>query len=298
MSLLKVALVGCGHMGNLHARKLAMNPCVQLIGMVDPDLGRAENLAALCECEAYSSIAEVVAAADAIIIATPTRSHAALAMLSMGAGADVFIEKPMCETLKEANGIVQCANHFDRVVQIGHIQRFHPAIMCLKEIVEKPQYIETRRLTRYRGRGGDDSVILDLMIHDIDIALMLVKSPVKTIRVAKTSVITSNCDLANTRVEFENGAVLNATASRVSSIDLRTMKVYQKNLSADIDYGAKTIHTRGLDNITNEILFENRDELADELDAFVSSCLFSTKSPVSAEKGRDALKIALALDED
>src|SRR6185437_14961790 len=244
---LSVAVIGCGAFGRNHARvyhELAKaGECVKIAGVVDVDGSRADSLAREFGCQAYSSAEELLSSGgvDAASIAVPTLDHAAVARQLMRAGVDVLIEKPLTSTLAEADELIDLAEREKRIAQVGHLERFNPAVQATLPLITKPMFFEVHRLSVFTPRSLDVDVVLDLMIHDLDAVLAFVKSPIKEIRAAGLPILSNKVDIANARVEFESGCIANFTASRVSTERVRKLRFFQPRQYISIDYGRQDV---------------------------------------------------------
>ncbi len=227
MSQVRVGVIGVGYLGEHHARIYSEMDGVQLVGVVDPDEERGRIVAGKTACPYFGELKELLGKVQAVSIAAPTSSHFDLSLACLEKKIDVLLEKPMTVTIEEANQLIEEAERSQRILQIGHLERFNGGILKLKEVVKDPRFIESHRLGPFKDRGTDVDVILDLMIHDIDILLDLVQSKVKELRAVGTPVISPNIDIANVRIEFENGCVANVTASRVSLKQERKIRIFQ-----------------------------------------------------------------------
>ncbi|MBW1776621.1 MAG: Gfo/Idh/MocA family oxidoreductase [Deltaproteobacteria bacterium] len=303
MDKVRVAVVGVGYLGRYHAEKYQKIPEAHLVGVVDIDRDRAETTALRVGTQPFGNHREILGQVDAVSIAVPTPQHFHIAMDFLQEGVDVLIEKPITSTLEEADTLIEAARAQDRFIQVGHLERFNPAVRTLDGVVRNPLFIESHRLSRYKPRGTDVSVVLDLMIHDIDIILNFVKNKVKEIRAAGMSVVTPHVDIANARLEFENGCVANVTASRISLKDERKLRLFQRDKYISIDFANQEITV--IDRSEEEkaglipgmrvqqLDFPREDALEAELKAFIASVLQRTPPRVNGETGRDALEIAL-----
>lgn len=317
MNKLRVAVIGCGYLGRFHAEKYARMDNVELVGIVDTDYALAEEMAQALATSAYDSHRQVLDKVDAVSVVVPTLHHYAVAKDFLYHDVDVLIEKPMTTTLEEADELIGIAEERGAIIQVGHLERFNPAVVALKDILNRPRFIESHRLSSFKGRGTDVSVVLDLMIHDIDIILNFVRSDVQSIHAAGMPVICDQVDIANARLEFENGCVANVTASRISTKNQRKIRLFQKDAYVSVDFadcGITLIHPAKNENSVNtEILgkgmesdlipgmmihqhqFSKTDALKDELRAFVHSAIHRETTEVTGQMGRDALKIALSV---
>lgn len=234
--MLRVGLFGAGHLGKIHLRLLKEIESIELLGFYDSDPAVGQKVAQDYGIARFDSPTALIEAVDAVDIVTPTLSHYSLAEQALKVGKHVFIEKPLTHTLDEAEALIELSRKMDRIVQVGHVERFNPAFLALDQMEFDPMFIEGHRLAIYNPRGTDVSVILDLMIHDLDIILSLIHSPVKHISAVGVAVISESTDIANVRIEFENGCVANLTASRISVKNMRRLRMFQKNTYLVVDF--------------------------------------------------------------
>ncbi|NDG46994.1 MAG: gfo/Idh/MocA family oxidoreductase, partial [Flavobacteriia bacterium] len=234
--MLKVGVFGAGHLGKIHIKVIAASPKLELIGYYDPNLDLAQSSDLLKKHKAFQSPEELIHAVDIVDIVSTPQTHFSIAQKAIEAGKHLFIEKPMAATVAEATEIIQLAEQKGVIGQVGHIERFNPAYIALQPFIENPRFIETHRLAEFNPRGTTVSVVLDLMIHDIDIVLSTVKAPIKNIQASGVAVISKSPDICNARIEFENGCIANLTASRVSLKKVRKSRFFQKNASLVVDY--------------------------------------------------------------
>lgn len=306
MSELRVGVVGSGYLGKFHAEKYAAMDDVILAGVVDIDAAAARTVADRLGARAYTDYKDLLGRVDAVSIVVPTPGHCPIAVDFLDNGVDVMVEKPMTATLEEADRLIELAEKKGRIIQVGHLERFNPAVQPLKDIVDRPLFIESHRLSIYKTRGTDVSVVLDLMIHDIDLILNFVKSEIADIRAAGVSIISDSVDIANARLEFESGCVANITASRVSNRSERKIRIFQKSAYISVDFAnsgitmvKKSETGNGCGPIpgmqASQLSFEKWDALEQELKAFVD-CVRHRRTPeVSGHEGRKALQTALAV---
>ena len=299
----RVAVVGCGYFGALHAAKFAALEAAELVAVVDIDSAQAEKVAAATGAEASADFEAVLDRAEAVSVVTPTTTHYAIAKRCLEAGKDVLIEKPVCETLKEADDLIALAKAGGRILQVGHLERFSPIVRDVKELADRPGYIESTRISQYRGRGTDTSVILDMMVHDIDNIMTLVNSPITQIDAVGVPVVGPAEDIANARIRFENGCVAAVTASRVSWKIQRTMRVFQRNayMVADMAENRLVIMNRtgGRDEPptfgAEQRQYDKADLIMMECADFLD-CVRTRREPVvSGESVRDVLAAALTV---
>ena len=307
MKRLRVGVVGVGYLGKFHAEKYASMDAVDLVGVADTNMSQAASIAGKYRTTAYATYQDLFGKVDAVSIAVPTQSHFAVAMDFLKNDVDVLIEKPMTTTLEEADELIRFADSKGLIIQVGHLERFNPAVVALKDIVVKPMFIESHRLSIYNDRGTDVSVVLDLMIHDIDIILNFVRSEVSEIRAAGIPVIAENVDIANARLEFQSGCVANVTASRISTKNERKIRLFQKDAYVSVDFTSREItvirqNSKKDDGLIpgmeiKQLCFTKGDALEDEIKSFVKSVVNRKVPQVTGQMGRDALKIALNIME-
>lgn len=237
--MLKLGIVGAGHLGKIHIKCAKLVDQIQLIGFYDSDTIQAQKVAEELDIPAYDTMEALLNEVDAIDIVTPTIHHHAVAMQAMGAGKHVFIEKPIAHTVAEAKELVDYGADRSLKIQVGHVERFNPAFLAVGDLEFEPKFIESHRLATFNPRGTDVSVILDLMIHDIDVILSIVDSPIRSIHASGVSVVSDTPDISNARIEFENGCVANLTASRLSMKQMRKMRVFRKDAYISVDFFEK-----------------------------------------------------------
>ncbi len=238
-SKLRVALVGCGEFGRHHARVYREIPAADLVAVVDSDPSRAARLASEFQCAALRSIEELPGKVDAASVAVPTSAHATVASRLMELGIDVLVEKPIASSLAEADLLLAAAAKHNRILQVGHVERFNPAVLAVQPIVDRPLFFEVHRLGVFSPRSLDVDVIFDLMIHDLDILLALVREPVTEVKAVGIPVLSDKVDIAHARLEFAGGAVANVTASRVSTERVRKMRFFQSQEYVSLDYARR-----------------------------------------------------------
>ena len=243
MEKLKVGVIGCGHLGRWHVKMHTMIENSELIGAYDIDLAKATKVTEEFGSTAFDNLDELINKCDALIIVTSTSFHYEVAKKCLNRDKHIFIEKPITTTVKEAEELINIAEEKKLIIQVGHIERYNPSFFAIKNVKLEPKFIETHRLAQFNPRGTDVAVVLDLMIHDIDIILNLVDSKVVQIDASGVSVVTDNIDIANVRLGFENGAVANVTASRISLKKMRKFRMFQKDkyISLDFDKGSADI---------------------------------------------------------
>lgn len=301
----RVGVIGVGYLGRFHAEKYAAMPEAELVGLVDLDKARAVDLATRLGTKAYGDYRELLGKVDAVSIVVPTAAHYEVSRAFLENDVDVLIEKPITSRLEEADKLIELADSKGLLIQVGHLERFNPAVMALDGIVKRPMFIESHRLSTFKARGTDVSVVLDLMIHDIDIILNFVKSTVSSIHAAGISVISGHVDIANARLEFANGCVANVTASRISAKDQRKIRLFQKEGYISVDFANREITIISPDgSVTSGVIpgmkidqlcFTKADALQDEIKSFLQAVRLRQAPEVTGQMGRDALKIALSI---
>ena len=294
----KVGVIGVGYLGQHHARIYSDIEEAELIGVVDIDQKKADTLADKYGCRPYYDYRDILEKVDALSVVTPTTSHYNIALDCLRAGKDMLIEKPITVNIDEADELIREAEKTGRIIQVGHLERYNPAIIAATEMLKKPVFLESERLSPFLGRGTDVDVTLDLMIHDIDIILSLASQPIREIRAVGAKVLTDKIDVAKAWIEFENGCAALATVSRLSPVKQRRLKIFGKDYHISIDYQNAEItrHFRGEKGILTETLKPDKKEpLKEELKDFIS-CVQARKKPkVSAVEGRNALKVVMEI---
>ncbi len=317
--MLKVGVIGVGHLGKFHAEKYKRIDNCSLVGVYDSHPDRCKEIATKLDVIPFSSVDDLLAKTDAVDISATTTAHYELAKQALLAGKHVFVEKPITSELWQAEELVALAKERNLKLQIGHIERFNPVSLQVEQIVNDPMFIESHRLSTFHHRGTDVPVVLDLMIHDIDLILDFVKSPVSDIRASGIGILTPSIDIANARIEFENGAVANVTSSRVSMKQERKLRFFQRDAYISLDFVAKqaSVMRKSPDimKYLPQLMMGNTDIKADqlvdvqqydcsdnekdaltlELESFVSSVLNDTQPIVDGQAGLRALKIALRI---
>ena len=281
-------------MGRLHAEKFSRCEGAELVAVVDPDAARAEAVAKAHGGKAFADFKQIVGVADAAVIAAPTERHHEIAAACLGAGLHVLVEKPIARTLQEADELVALAVKKQRVLKVGHVERYNGAVQALFQRLDRPLFIDAERLSGFKQRGADVDVILDVMIHDLDLAATLARSPVASISACGFSVLTGDIDIANVRLEFESGCIANISASRVSQQPVRKLRVFQSDfyVSADLQGGKlRFVHRREGAVQESEERFEG-DALSAQAAAFVAETRGRGARP-QGEEGRRALELAL-----
>ncbi len=306
MKRIRTAVIGVGYLGQFHAEKYAQLPNAELVAVVDTDGTRAGEVAAKVGTTACTDYRELLGKVDAVSIVVPTQYHHEVARSFLDQGVHVLLEKPVTTTLKEADDLIRVAAERRAVFQVGHLERFNPVIMALDGVLSQPGFIESIRIAPFKPRGTDVNVVLDLMIHDIDIIQYLVKSPVKQINSIGAPVFTGEEDIANARILFENGCVANVTASRISLKSERRMRIFQPDAYINVDFQNKKVAVfrkgegemfPGVPNITvDERSFEQGDALKAEIASFLEAIETGRQPVVTGEDGRRALETALKIN--
>ena len=314
MKKLKAGVLGAGHLGKIHLRLLQESESYELMGFYDTDTTAAQVLAEKEGYTAFGSIEELLTAVDMVAIVTPTMVHHQMAIQCLNAGKHVFIEKPIAQTIAEAEEIVSLANQNGLKGQVGHVERFNPAFKAIKEHIEKPMFIEAHRLAEFNQRGTDVPVILDLMIHDIDVILSVVDSKVSSVSASGVAVISETPDIANARIEFENGCVANLTASRISLKNMRKTRFFQKEAYIAVDFLTKQVEVvkmkdvpeqpgeydiilQNAEGLKKQIYFEpptikESNAILEELNTFAAAIQNDTNPIVTLSHATEALRVA------
>ena len=307
---IKIVVIGTGHLGTIHSKLWKKCSKAELVGIYDIDYSKSHFLANSLDCKCFHSIEEALSLADAATISTPTSFHFQHALECIEKGVHCFIEKPITDSYAKAKEIIKLANEKNVLVQVGHVERFNPGLSQLSNYSVNPLFIEAHRLSQFKPRAIDVSVILDLMIHDIDIILWLIKSKVKSIQANGVSVLTDTIDIANARISFENNAVANLTASRISMRQMRKMRMFQKNAYFSIDFAEKELECYRLVDKDDSVQFDfelghnnkkiilekpkiaDKNAIAEEQLLFAESILEGKPIAVSAEDAAKAMCIA------
>jgi predicted dehydrogenase len=305
--LIRTAVIGAGYLGRFHAQKYAALPNAHLVGIADPDQTARSTVAAELGVDAYADYRELLGSVDAVSIVTPTPSHYEVAKAFLDAGASVLVEKPMTVTIAEGEGLIEIASRAKRILQVGHLERFNAAVLAVQPSLTIPRFIESARLAPFKHRGTDVDVVLDLMIHDIDLILSIVRSPVVSVDAIGSSVFSKEIDIANARLRFANGCVANATASRVSLKTERKLRLFQDDayLSLDLQQKILTVIRKGAgvgsDGMPQvaieENTYEQGDALKAEIEAFLEAVATGQPPPVTGEDGLLALRTAVSIAE-
>ena len=312
--MLKVGVLGAGHLGRIHLKLLQQSEKYELVGFYDPDIANGQRVAEEFKYRYFDQLDALMDAVDVVDIVTPTLSHYNCAIKAITKGKHIFIEKPITNTIEEAEHIRLLVSENNLRGQVGHVERFNPAFKAIKSEIKNPMFIETHRLAEFNPRGTDVPVVLDLIIHDIDIILSVVKSPVLSVHASGVSVISETPDIANARIEFENGCVANLTASRISLKNMRKSRFFQKDAYISVDFLDKKVevvkmkdapeHPGDFDMVlqnaegkSKQIYFKNpeitpNNAILDELETFADAIEGNTKPIVTLRDGTDALKLA------
>ena len=318
--MLKAGVLGAGHLGKIHLKLLKQSEKYDLVGFYDADINASEKIAKEFGYTSFPTMESLIDAADMVVVVTPTIHHYECARKVIEAGKHLFIEKPITQTVVEAEKIRDLAKQHKVRGQVGQVERFNPAFMAIRDKISNPMFIETHRLAEFNPRGTDVSVVLDLMIHDIDVILSVVKSPVKTVSASGVSVLSETPDIANARIEFENGCVANLTASRISLKNMRKARFFQRDAYISVDFLEKKCEAvrmkdapKELDDfamvLTNaegkqkQIYFENptvesNNAILDELESFAEAIKADRTPEVSLRQGTEALRVAMLIIEN
>jgi predicted dehydrogenase len=304
---MRTAVVGVGYLGRFHAQKYRTLAASELVGVADPSAAARAAVAAELGVPAHADYRELLGRVEAVSIVTPTPLHYAIAREFLEAGAHVLVEKPMTATVAEGERLIEAARHARRILQVGHLERFNAAVQALQPMLSVPRFIESARLAPFKHRGTDVDVVLDLMIHDIDLILSIVRSPVVAVDAIGSSVFSQEIDIANARLRFANGCVANATASRVSLKTERRLRLFQDDAYVSVDLHQKVLtvirKTGGLspDGMPQvdiqETSYDQGDALKDEIEAFLEAAATGRAPPVSGEDGLAALTVAVSIAE-
>jgi predicted dehydrogenase len=304
---MRTAVVGVGYLGRFHAQKYRSLANSELVGVADPSAAARAAVAAELGVPAHADYRELLGRVEAVSIVTPTPLHYAIAREFLEAGAHVLVEKPMTATVAEGERLIEAARHARRILQVGHLERFNAAVQALQPMLAVPRFIESARLAPFKHRGTDVDVVLDLMIHDIDLILSIVRSPVVAVDAIGSSVFSQEIDIANARLRFANGCVANATASRVSLKTERRLRLFQDDAYVSVDLHQKVLtvirKTGGLsaDGMPQvdiqETSYDQGDALKAEIEAFLEAAATGRAPPVSGEEGLAALNVAVSIAE-
>ncbi len=298
--MIKVGVIGVGSIGIHHARIFSSLQGVELVGVVDTDIEKAKKIASRYKCGAYDKYSLILDSVDTVSIAVPTTMHFQVAMDCLKNKKDILIEKPITSTVEEAEKLISEAENRGLIIQVGHLERFNAGLAMISGMIDSPRFIESRRLSPFLGRGIDVDVTLDLMIHDIDIILSLVKSEISDLRATGTKVLTNNIDIAYAWLEFENGCIAEAVASRIATEKERQLKVFQKDSYINLDYQTQEVTYykklgEGVDTLNSKPA--DKEPLKEQLLSFVECVKFRSQPLVSGIEGKKALQIALKINE-
>lgn len=296
---MRVAVVGVGEFGQHHARVLRALEGVELVAVADADLARAREVAARLGVEAVGDYRELIGRVDAATVAVPTLGHAEVGVELLRGGVDVLVEKPIAADLEGADKLVAAARESGRVLQVGHLERFNPAVEAAAKLSRLPLFFEVHRMSPFTPRSLDIDVVLDLMIHDLDIVLSLVDSPIQQVHAVGLPVLTATADIAHVRVQFENGCVANFTASRVSTERIRKLRFFQPRQYVSVDYSRQdgAVFAVGASKQVEmrPLAVEKAEPLQREMASFVEAVRMRTAPRVGGEEGRKALAAALRI---
>jgi len=312
--MLKVGVLGAGHLGKIHLRLLQQSDKYELVGFYDPFQENAKNVAKEFGYNSFETIEALIEAVEVVDIVTPTLSHFDCAQKAIEKGRHIFIEKPITKTVSEAEILKSLAKENNVKGQVGHVERFNPAFTAVKDKIDSPMFIECHRLAEFNPRGTDVPVVLDLMIHDIDIILSVVNSKVKNVHASGVAVISDTPDIANARIEFENGCVANLTASRISMKNMRKTRFFQKDAYISVNFLSKESEVvrmkdvpknpdefamilQNAEGVKKQIYFENpevenNNAILDELDTFADAIKNNTTPVVTLSQATEALRVA------
>jgi predicted dehydrogenase len=305
MEKIKAGVIGVGYLGRFHAQKYAALENADLVGVVDIDSARAAQVAQECQTQAYTDYRELLPQVQAVSVAVPTTQHFAVVQECLNRQIDVLAEKPLATSVAEAEDLVALARQKGMILQVGHLERFNPAMEELVRRVHEPRFIEIHRLAFFKERGIDVDVVRDLMIHDLDLVLSLVPGKVSEIRAAGVSVLTDSIDLANARLEFDTGCIANLTASRISIKSMRKFRLFQPKTYLSVDFEARELMVVEQSGAPGGILpgihldtmkFPPADPLRKEITAFLEAVATRREPVVTGEAGKDALALALAIN--
>jgi len=298
MDKIRVAVIGVGHLGSIHAKIYKEIENCSLVAVCDVNKARAEEIAKALNVAGYANYEDLFDKVDAVSVSVPTKLHYKVASDFLRHNIHALVEKPFTPDLKEADSLIEIARKNNLILQVGHIERFNSAFAATQKIIKNPKFIECHRLSPFPNRSLDVGAVLDIMIHDIDIILGLVNSKIKKIESVGINVLTKLEDIANSRITFENGCVANLTASRISDETMRKIRIFQENTYISLDYkeAKACVYRKGLLKITKEDLpIEKKQPLEKELESFID-CVKNHKEPlVSGPVAREALKVALEI---
>ncbi|MHC1737057.1 MAG: Gfo/Idh/MocA family protein [Ignavibacteriaceae bacterium] len=316
MEKVKIGVAGVGHLGKFHTKLLNELEGCELIGVYDVDFEKAKTVAEEFKTKVFESLDEMISSVNAVSIAATTKSHFMIAKECLEKNVNCFIEKPITATIQEAEELLEIAKKKNLKIQVGHVERFNPALLAVEKYLSNPLFVQSDRLASFNPRGSDVAVVLDLMIHDIDIILSLIKSEVSKVDASGIAVVSDSIDIANARIEFENGAVANVTASRISQKKMRKMRLFQKDAYISIDFNDGTSEVMhlvphdtqvdgphmsfgdlGVGDKRRKIVYQQPEKLQVnalkfELELFVKAIAENTRTAVTGEDALRALKVA------
>lgn len=318
--MLKAGVLGAGHLGKIHLKLLQQSSKYELVGFYDADKQASEKIESEFGYKSFPTMESLIDASEMVVVVTPTSTHFKCAKKVLKAKKHLFIEKPITETVAQAEQIRDLAKEMKVRGQVGQVERFNPAFQAIKDNIHNPMFIESHRLSEFNPRGTDVSVVLDLMIHDIDAILSVVKSPVKTVSASGVSVISETPDIANARIEFENGCVANLTASRISLKKMRKARFFQRDAYISVDFLEKKCEVvkmkeattkpddyamilTNAEGVKKQIYFENpqveeNNAILDELESFYDAIKADRTPEVSLKQGTEALRVAMLIIEN
>lgn len=298
---IKIGVVGIGHLGNYHLQKYAQLENCEIVAIADTLMEKTRKAADIYHCASFSDHRNLIGQVDAVSIAVPTGEHYHVAKDFLTAGVDVLIEKPICTTLAEADELIELAGKKDLILQVGFVERFNPAIMALEKVIEKPMFIESHRLHPFFERGTDVDVILDLMIHDLDIIMKFVDSPLASVEAVGIPVLSSKIDISNVRLSFATGCVANVTASRISAKTMQKIRFFGIEGYHSVDCQKREILSLGkrknsvgqIEIYQNNVEVGSHDPLEEEIRSFLTAVINRTRPLVSGEDARKSLALAI-----
>ena len=316
----KIGVVGAGHLGKHHIKHLSNHKGVDFVGVFDTNEDSLKNICDEFSVKPLQSLEELISLCEAVNIVTPTNTHFDIARKFLNQKKDVFIEKPLTNTVEEALSLINLAKTNECIIQVGHIERFNPTINKLKELVDNPHYIEIERLAPFQARGTEVPVVLDLMVHDIDLILEMVNSPLESVQASGAKMMSNSIDVAHAHIKFQNGVVANLKSSRIAQNYVRKIRTYQKNFYSITDLMIPQIELYGLEhhNMFSEKLKsqkvetntglktlyyekfvpENKDALLEEINDFIHCINTRSKPNVDGQAGANALEIALQIENE
>ena len=304
---LRSAVIGVGYLGRFHAQKYQQNQHSQLIAVCDPQGKRAQTVAEELSCQGLTDYRSILDQVDIVSIASTTKCHYQIAYDCLSAGVHTLIEKPITTTVEQADELIKIAKENNCIIQVGHLERYNSAIVALKPYIQTPRFISAHRLANFNPRCTDVSVVLDLMIHDIDLVSSLIPGNIVDIQATGAAVLSNDIDLANVRLTFEGGCVANLTASRVNSQQKRHLQIFQDNGYMDVDLKNKQLYLHQPTQVKNidhpiverkRLKLDKNDALKDEIDDFIEHCITGTPPSIDGHAGRNALAIAIAISDE